>query len=92
MAKHTETSWKPDKPINQLQNAVDKATHAVKQAQSHPSQQLIQQAQNSIERAENGILPAFITVENLEPFDRLEEQLELNREQLEQLQPIKDEQ
>ena len=92
MAKHTETSWKPEKPINQLHNAVDKATNALKQAQSHPSQQLIQRAQNSIERAENGILPAFTTVENLEPFERLEEQLELDREQLEQLQPIKDEQ
>jgi hypothetical protein len=91
VAKHTETSWKPKKPINQLYNSVDKATTALKQAQSHPSQQLIQQAQNAIERAENGVMAAYITVENQEPFDRLDEQLNLDREQLEQLQPMKDE-
>jgi microsomal dipeptidase-like Zn-dependent dipeptidase len=90
MAKHTETSWKSDKPINQLSNAVDKATHALKQAQSHPSEQLIQQAQNAIERAENGVMAAYITAEDSEPFDRLEEQLDLDREQLEELEPMKD--
>jgi hypothetical protein len=90
MAKHTETSWKSDKPINQLSNAVDKATNAIKQAQSHPSQQLIQQAQNSIERAENGVMAAYLTAENQEPFDRLDEQLVLDREQLEQIKPMKD--
>jgi hypothetical protein len=91
MAKHTETSWKPKKPINQLHNAVDRATNALKQAQSHPSEQLIQQAQNAIERAENGVMAAFLTAESQEPFDRLEEQLDIDREQFEQLQPMKDE-
>jgi microsomal dipeptidase-like Zn-dependent dipeptidase len=91
MAKHTETSWKLKKPINQLYNAVDKATNALKQAQSHPSQQLIQQAENAIERAENGVMAAYLTAENQEPFDRLDEQLDLDREQLEELQPMKEE-
>jgi microsomal dipeptidase-like Zn-dependent dipeptidase len=92
MAKHSETSWKPEKPINQLHNAVDKATHAVKQAQSHPSSQMIQQTKHSLERAEHGMTAAFLTSENPEPIERLQEQLDLDRLQLEQLQPIKDEQ
>ncbi|QGQ99606.1 hypothetical protein EHS13_34460 [Paenibacillus psychroresistens] len=91
MAKHSETSWKPDKPINQLSNAVDKATNALKQAQSHPSPQLIHQAQNALERAENGVMSAYLTAENQEPFDRLDEQLDLDREKLEQLEPMKGE-
>jgi hypothetical protein len=82
MAKHSETSWKPKTLINQANNSVDKATHAVSQAATHPSDLLIQQAQNAMDRAENGFNNALIESENLEPVQRLQEQLNQNQEQL----------
>jgi hypothetical protein len=73
-----------------LRNSVDNLTAAVEQAQSHPTQQLIQQAQNMIGRADNAVNNALQNSEHLEPVNRLQEQLNQNKERLQQLQPLKD--
>jgi hypothetical protein len=90
MAKHTETSWKPETLINQANNSVDKATHAVAQAASHPSEQLLQQADNAMDRAENGFNNALLESENQEPIQRLQEQFHQNQLHLKQTEPMKD--
>jgi hypothetical protein len=95
MAKHTETSWKPDKPVNQLYNSVGKATNAVEQAASHPSQQLVQQSQNALDRAENGVIDALESHGNQGAIQQLQDQLNEDRELLQQAQqalPTEDEQ
>lgn len=45
MAKHAVTSWKQKNPITHLNNSVDKVTHAVEQAASHPTNQQQEQLQ-----------------------------------------------
>jgi predicted lipid-binding transport protein (Tim44 family) len=90
MEKHTEMSWKHENVVSQLHNSVDTVTTAVGQAQSHPTQQLIQQAKNLIVRADNAVLNALQNSVNREPIHRLQEQLNKNKMQLQQLQSTKD--
>ncbi|OKL37864.1 hypothetical protein [Domibacillus mangrovi] len=82
---HTKMSWKNENVISQLRNSVDNVTTAVEQAQSHPAPQLIQQAQNTMERADNALSNALQNGEHLEPINRLQEQLQQNKEQLQRL-------
>ncbi|KAB7705309.1 hypothetical protein F9802_14505 [Bacillus aerolatus] len=91
MEDHTKMSWKNDNGISRLRNSVENVTTAVGQAQSHPTQQLIQQAQNMIDRADNAVSNALQNSEHLESVNSLQEQLNQNKEQLQQLQPLKDE-
>lgn len=89
MMDHTQVSWKNENVISQLRNSVDNVTTAVRQAQSHPTPQLIQQAQNTMERANNALTNARQNSEHPEPIQRLQEQLQESKEQLEQLQLVK---
>ncbi|MEW9502191.1 hypothetical protein [Jeotgalibacillus marinus] len=85
MEDHTQMSWKEDNIISQLHNSVDNATTAVGQAQSHPTEQLIQQAQKMIEHADRSVTNALQNRGNLEPISRLQEQLNQNKEKLNRL-------
>lgn len=90
MAEHTGMSWKNKNVITQLNNSVDNVTLALQQAQSHPTQQTIQQVQNAFEHANNALNDALQNSEHQEPIDRLQEQLNQNKEQLQQLRPSED--
>jgi tRNA U34 5-carboxymethylaminomethyl modifying GTPase MnmE/TrmE len=90
MADHTQMSWKNESVITQLNNSVDHVALAVEKAQSHPTQQLIQQAQNALEHADNALNHALQNSEHQEPVNRLQEQLNQNKERLEQLRPAED--
>lgn len=87
MADHTEMSWKNENAITQLSNSVEHVTLAVEKAQSHPTRQLIQQAQNSLEKADNAVRNALQKSEHQEPINRLQEQLTQNKQSLQQLRP-----
>jgi preprotein translocase subunit SecD len=91
MAEHTEISWKPENPITQLHNSVEKATDAVKQAASHPSQQQIEQAENAIDHAENAEIDALQKSGNHHSVQLSQEQLDQNQELLQRVQPMKQE-
>ncbi|KIL45209.1 hypothetical protein [Jeotgalibacillus soli] len=82
---HTEMSWKHDNLISQLHNSVDNVTAAVGQALSHPTEQLIQHALTMIDRAENALTNALQNIQHQEPIHQLEEQLNLNKKELERL-------
>ncbi|WP_050183740.1 hypothetical protein [Domibacillus robiginosus] len=90
MVDHTDMSWKNKNVITQLHNSVDNVALTVEKAQSHPTRQLIQQAQNAIEHADNALNDALQNSEHQEPVDRLQEQLSQNKERLQQLRPAED--
>src|SRR5579875_3904434 len=56
--QHPEASRQSQSPLADAQNSVDKVENAVRQVQSHPSEQMIQQAKNSIDAAENAMVLA----------------------------------
>ncbi|WP_019415462.1 hypothetical protein [Paenisporosarcina sp. TG20] len=85
MEDHTQMSWKEDNFITQLHNSVDNVTLAVGQALSHPTEQTILQAQNSIEHADRAFANALKNHGNSEPVSTLQEQLNQNKEKLNQL-------
>ncbi|MFK2825931.1 hypothetical protein QYG89_09680 [Bacillus sp. B190/17] len=86
---HTNATWKNENVISQLRNSVDNVMMAVGQAQSNPTQQFIQQAQSMINRADNALDNALQNGGHMEPIHRLQEQLDHNKEQLQQLQSLK---
>ncbi|OMF23235.1 hypothetical protein BK133_24605 [Paenibacillus sp. FSL H8-0548] len=88
MAKHTETSWKQDHPSTLLSNSVEKANHAVKQAMSHPAEQTVEQAYDSISHAENALNNAIQQHEHMDIVEQNKEQLELSKQQLSAVQEI----
>ncbi|KMY52982.1 hypothetical protein AC623_02405 [Bacillus sp. FJAT-27231] len=84
---HTKASWKNENVISQLRNSVDNVIAAMGQAQSNPSEQAIQQAQNTINQAEDALANALEKSEQIEPIHRLQEQLNRNKQQFDQLKP-----
>ncbi|WP_206099736.1 hypothetical protein [Longirhabdus pacifica] len=52
---HGDSSLQSQSPLSQAQDSLDKVHHAVSQAQTHPDEQLITQAQHAIVHAENAI-------------------------------------
>lgn len=82
MEDHTQMSWKEDNVIGQLHNSVDNVTLAVGQALTNPSEQSIQNAQNMIERAERSVTMALESRGNLDPISALQEQLNRDKEKL----------
>lgn len=82
MVDHTQMSWKEDNVISQLHNSVDNVTFAVGQALTNPSEQLIQNAHNMIERAERSVAMALQARGNLSPIMSLQEQLNEDKEKL----------
>ena len=85
MEDHTAMTWKSKNVTSQLHNSVDNATRAVGQAQSNPTQQLIQQAQKMIDQADNAVTDAFQNSEHPEPINSLQEQLNQTKERLQSL-------
>jgi hypothetical protein len=88
LAKHTETSWKQDHPSTLLSNSVEKANHAVKQAMSHPEEQAVEQAYDSISHAENALTNADHQHEHMDIVEQNKEQLEQSKQQLSEVQEI----
>jgi hypothetical protein len=88
MAKHTEISWKPENPITQLHNSVEKVTDAVKQAATHPSKQQIQQAENAIDHAENAEIDALQKSGNHHSVQLSQEILHQDQELLQRVRPM----
>lgn len=84
MAKHSDTSWKQDHPSTLLSNAVQRANRAVKQALTHPADQVIDQAYQSISHAEQSLQNAVQFNEHMDTVQQNEEQLELMKQQLQQ--------
>lgn len=88
MAKHTDTSWKQDHPSTLLSYSVQKANHAVKQAMSHPEEQTVDQAYDSISHAENALSNAEQHHEEMVAVQQNKEQLEQSKQQLHEVQEI----
>jgi len=82
LAKHSDTSWKEDRPSTLLSNSVQKADHAVKQAMSHPEEDLLGQAYNTISHAENALVNAEQQHEHMDIVQQNKEQLDLMKQQL----------
>lgn len=85
MEDHTQMSWKEDTIIAQLHNSVDNVTMAVGQAQTRPTEQTIQNALDMIERAERSVTNALQSRGETEPISTLLEQLNQNKEKLNDL-------
>lgn len=88
MAKHSDTSWKQDHPVSLLGNSVQRANRAVKQAMSHPEEQLIEQAQQSVLHAEQSLSNALQFDEHLDIVQQNQEQLQLLKQQLDETQSM----
>jgi hypothetical protein len=52
------TSLQKQSPLSEAQDAVEKARHAVAQAQSHPSDTLLGQAERALQKAERALTQA----------------------------------
>lgn len=85
MEDHTQMSWKEDNVLARLHNSVDNATVAIGQAQTHPTEQFIQSAQDAIERAERSVAMALETRGQMEPISTLQSQLNESKEKLNKL-------
>lgn len=70
-------------PLSQAQNSVDTFSQAVADAETHPSEELIQQAKNAEQRAANA-LAHLQDAEHEEPVERLTERFVEQRSRLEQ--------
>lgn len=86
MAKHSDVTWKQDHPVSLLGNSVQRANRAVKQAMSHPEDQLVTQAQNALSHAEQALSNAIKFDEHLDIVQQNQEQLEEIKQQLQQTQ------
>ena len=88
MAKDSDISWKKDSPNTFLNNSVQKADRAVKQAMSHPEEMAVEHALNSISHAEKAFLNAEQHNEQTNPVQQSKEQLDLMKQQLNDVQGI----
>lgn len=91
MAKRSDTSWKKDNPSTFLSNSVQKADRAVKQAMSHPEEIAVEHAFNSISRAERAFSNAVPQDERANSVQQNKEQLDLMKQQLNDVQEIVEE-
>ncbi len=88
MAKHSDISWKNDHPSTLFSNSVQKADRAVKQAMTHPEEIAVEHAFNAIEHAENARLNAEQHNEHMDLVEHNKSQLELLKQQLQEVQKI----
>ena len=88
MAKHSDTSWKQDHPSTLFGNSVQKADRAVKQAMSHPEEIAVEHAFNAISHAENAFENAEQHNEHMDLVEHNKSQLELLKQQLQEVQKI----
>lgn len=56
--KQPESSRQSQSPLRDAQNSVDALENAVHQVESHPSPEMVWQADNALNRAENAMLEA----------------------------------
>jgi hypothetical protein len=56
--KQPESSRQSQSPLRDAQNSVDALENAVHQVESHPSAEMVWQADNALNRAENAMLEA----------------------------------
>ena len=77
MAKNSDTSWKKDSPNTFLSNSVEKANRAVKQAMSHPEKAFLNAEQHG---------------EQTNAIQQNKEQLDLMKQQLNEVHGIVEEQ
>ncbi|RAV21929.1 hypothetical protein [Paenibacillus contaminans] len=84
MPRYGPTSLQSSNSISQAQDAAESAHSAVTKAQSHPAEQLIEEAYNSLDTAENALQQA-LKVPNQEPVERVKEQLQEDRANLQNI-------
>lgn len=76
--KNPYSSLQGQSPIADAQQSVVKVHRAVKQAQSHPSEETVENAKNAAYKAENALQQAISHSEgsiNQEPLERVNEDL-----------------
>ncbi|WP_342512134.1 DUF2564 family protein [Sporosarcina sp. FSL K6-1522] len=88
MAKDSDISWKKDHPSAFFSNSVQKANRAVKQAMSHPEEMAVEHAFNAISRAEKAYINAEQHNEHMDAVPQNKEQLDLMKQQLNEVQGI----
>ncbi|MDQ0189210.1 hypothetical protein JI721_11735 [Alicyclobacillus cycloheptanicus] len=69
------SSMQDQSPLSEAQDSVTKARHAVSQAQSHPSDQMVTQARNALDKAERAVAQAAQQDENSIAVDTVEDDL-----------------
>jgi len=92
MAKRSEISWKKDNPNTFLSNSVQKADRAVKQAMTHPEEMAVEHAFNSISRADKAFSHAQQQDVQANSVQQNKEQLDLMKQQLNDVNGIVKEQ
>jgi len=82
MGEQNMPSWKEDEVVSKLYNSVLNVSEAVGQAYSNPSDQLIHEARERVERANRTLANAIETRGEIEPIVRLSELLDAEKDQL----------
>jgi len=84
MPSREESSMQEGTPLAQAQNAVDRFSNAVADAETHPSETLIRQAHQAEERTRNALAQLQEhDAEHQEPVERLKERFEEQQTRLE---------
>lgn len=87
MKENPYSSLQAQSPISHAQESIENVHRAVKQAQSHPREETIQNARNAINKAENALINAEGRGDlTQEPLDRACESLEQDRYDLQQVE------
>jgi len=81
MPSRAESSMQENTPLAQAQNAVDRFSNAVADAETHPDETSIKQAHQAEERTKNA-LSSLDDAEHQEPVERLVERFEEQESQL----------
>lgn len=89
MSKTKPASMSPASPLSQAQNSVATAHNAVTQAQTHPSSQLIRQADAAVDRAEKAVSQA-LNSENQDAIQQAAQQLANDENDLSVIEPMKE--
>ncbi|MED4604322.1 hypothetical protein P9314_27210 [Paenibacillus validus] len=82
-----DSSLQSQNPISQAQNSVEKAHHAVTQAQSHPTAQMIEQAETAVDKAQRSIAQAVGHEHAEQPMQLAQESLAEDQAALQSVKP-----
>lgn len=83
--KNQGNSMQSQNPIAQAQQSLDHVHNAVSMAESHPTEQMIEQAQNSIAKAERAVAQAAEASDTPNAVQLVQEELEQEKEALNKL-------
>jgi len=83
MPSREESSMQEGTPLSQAQNAVDRFSNAVADAETHPDEKLLQQAHAAEEKARSAI-SQLQHPEHQEPVDRLHERFAEHQSRLQE--------